>query len=143
MDELIYYLELKNQFYEKFHSITEKLLHRANANQWDEIAFFVDNRERVLNIIRSFDAKIAQLSQKMGDFTDIEMYRTKVQHILLKRESLGAKIIAQDLELISKLEEARMETIQELKTTLEVGQKLQSFSSAQPTTKKTKTTKDI
>jgi hypothetical protein len=65
MEEVIHYLEMKNHYYEKFQTITEKFLQQANQDRWDEIEFFVDNRERILNIIRSFDFKIAEAFEQV------------------------------------------------------------------------------
>src|SRR4051812_5301060 len=65
MDEVIYYLELKNQYYEKFHQMTRRFLDKANQNQWEGLDFFVENRERVLKIIQYFDHKIASHLQSI------------------------------------------------------------------------------
>ena len=58
MEEVIYYLELKNQYYEKFHNVTKRLLEYVQQNRWDILPSFVDTRERILHIIRSYDFKI-------------------------------------------------------------------------------------
>jgi hypothetical protein len=128
MEEVIHYLEMKNHYYEKFQSITEKFLVLANQDQWDGIEFFVDNRERILNIIRSFDFKIAEAFDRI-DFAMFNpvVYRSRVKELLDRRAALGNKIIALDLELIAKMEETKSETIRELKKTLETNQQLQSF----------------
>jgi hypothetical protein len=67
MEEVIHYLDLKNQYYEKFHTMTLKFLESANRDRWDDIDAFVDNRERILNIIRSFDFKIAKAFEECGE----------------------------------------------------------------------------
>jgi len=128
MEEVIHYLEMKNHYYEKFQAVTEKFLQMANQDCWDEIEFFVDNRERILNIIRSFDFKIAAAFEQI-DFTAFnpDMYRERVKGLLDRRAVLGNKIIALDLELIAKMEETKSETIRELKRTLETNQQIGSF----------------
>src|SRR4051812_49119404 len=73
MDEVIYYLELKNQYYEKFHQMTRKFLEKASQNNWDGLDFFVENRERVLKIIQYFDHKIATILKSIpAGTTDVD-----------------------------------------------------------------------
>lgn len=137
MEEVIYYLELKNTYYEKFLSITEKFLLQVQQDQWDNMDYFVDNRERILNIIRSYDFKIAELFHQIDvASTKLETYSTRVKELLERREVLGKKIMDQDLELIGKIDEVRTETIRDLKQTQETGQKLHSFTSPAPNRRK-------
>jgi hypothetical protein len=144
MEEVIYYLELKNQYYEKFLSITEKFLAHVQQDQWDSIDYFVDNRERILNIIRSYDCKIAELFQQI-DVTSarLETYSNRVKDLLERREALGKRIMDQDLELIGRIDEVRTDTIKELKKTQDATQKIHSFASPLAENKRHKTTKDI
>ena len=93
MEEVIYYLELKNKYYEKFLSVTEKFLQQVQADRWDNVEYFVDNRERILNIIRSYDFKIAELFQQVDIGSNrLEAYGERVKEILERRETLGKKI---------------------------------------------------
>ena len=129
MDEVIYYLELKNQYYEKFQVMTRRFLDKANQNQWEGLDFFVENRERVLKIIQYFDHKIAsQLQAIPAGTTDVETYRDQVRDIMKRRHTLGQTIVQLDLELIAKLEDVRNETIRELKKTQDLGHKLSSYN---------------
>lgn len=142
MEEVVYYLELKNKYYEKFLSVTEKFLTQVQQDRWDNVEYFMDNRERILNIIRSYDFKIAELFHQVDvSSARLESYSVRVKDLLEKREQLGKQIIDQDLVLISKVDEVRLSTIRELKKTQETGQKLHSFTSG--ATKRTKIPKDI
>jgi hypothetical protein len=144
MEEVIYYLELKNTYYEKFLSVSEKFLSQVTADRWDNIDYFVDNRERILNIIRSYDFKIAELFHQVDVGSNhVETYGNRVKELLERRETLGKKIMDQDLELIGKIDEVRSETIRDLKKTQDTGQKLHSFASPHPTAKRVKVPKDI
>ena len=133
MEQVIHYLELKNLYYEKFFNVTSKFLVHAVQEQWEDIEFFVDNRERILNIIRSFDLKIAKLLDEveMRD-SDLMKYRPQVKSLLDARTLIAGKIINQDLELIQKIDEMKTDTIRELKRTLETSQQLQSFDEPSP-----------
>ena len=129
MDDVLAYLELKNRYYDKFLSITEKFLVGARHNKWEGLELFVDSRERILNIIRSFDFKIAQCFEKSKlNNQQIEFYRPQVKDLLDHRDGLVSKIVNADLELVQHLEEVRSETIRDLKRTISVGQKIQTFA---------------
>jgi len=136
MEEIIHYLELKNHYYEKFLSLTKNFLNKAKQNLWDDIEFFVDNRERILNIIRSFDIKVSRLmaNTQVGD-TEAKYYREKVKAIFDRRTDVGNKILAIDLELIRCLDEMKTNTIKELKKTLDSQKPIQSFQSVSTPTK--------
>ena len=133
MEEVIHYLELKNQYYEKFHAMTCKFLEQARENRWDDLDFFVDNRERILNIIRSYDFKIAKLFEEQ-DLTklDLHVYRPRVKSLLESREQWVKKIVAVDLELVSKIDEMKSETIRDLKRSVETNHQLNAFSTSNP-----------
>jgi len=133
MEEVLHYLQLKNQFYEKFYSVTCKFLDQANRNQWDDIENFVDNRERILNIIHSFDFKIASLFQKLNLSKDeLDKYRGTVKEILDARAALANQIVRADLELITKMDEMKNDTIKDLKKSVETMHQINSFTT--PTT---------
>lgn len=128
MEEVIHYLELKNQYYEKFYNVTQKFLKQATDDKWNDIEFFVDNRERILNIIRSFDFKIASLFEglDLAD-TNLDFYKDRVKSLLEQRTQWASKIVALDLELVSKIDEMKTDTIRELKRVQETSQALESF----------------
>lgn len=128
MHEVLRYLELKNQYYEKFHSITQKFLDQTNQDKWDDLELVVDNRERILNIIHSFDHKIALHFQELNLSNDeMEQYRREVKRLMSIRGEWAEKIVTLDLELISKLDEVKSETIRELKKTVETSQQVGAF----------------
>ncbi|MBY0371731.1 hypothetical protein K2X33_13690, partial [bacterium] len=105
---------------------------------------FMDSRDRILNIIRSYDFKIAETFQKLNIGPDkLNSYGGRVREILDKREVLGKKIIDQDLTLMGKIDEVRSDTIRELKKTQDTGLKLHSFTSTPATPRRVKTTKEV
>jgi hypothetical protein len=112
MEEVIHYLELKNQYYEKFHAITSKFLAQSQQNRWGDLEFFVDNRERILNIIRSYELKIATLFERL-DLTncELDLYRSRVKALMEQRSAWANRIVALDLELINRIDEMKSETI--------------------------------
>jgi hypothetical protein len=142
MEEVLHYLEIKNQYYEKFHSVTMKFLEQANQNNWKDLTLFVDNRERILNIIRSFDFKIGRSLQDLGvEGSQVSKYEPKVKELFNERNRWVQKIVALDLELLTKMDDMKSETIRELKRSLETNQQLNSFTGVK-NRKSTKVTKD-
>lgn len=129
MEDVLAYLELKNRYYEKFLSLTEKFLVGVRRDKWDGLELFVDSRERILNIIRSFDFKIAQAFERTKlDSQQIDHLRPQVKGLMDRRDSLVNKIVSKDLELMQNIEEVKSETIRDLKKTISMSQKIQSFS---------------
>ncbi len=129
MEEILHYLELKNQYYEKFCSMSAKYLARTYDNAWDDLTFFVDNRERILNIIRSFDFKIAKLFQDIDPTAlDLTMYRPRVKALLDRRTELAKRIVEVDLELISRIDDMKSETIRDLKKSVETSHQMETFA---------------
>lgn len=128
MEEVLQYLEMKNHYYEKFYSITQKFLDHIARNDWKDMEFFVDSRERILNIIRSFDAKISkaiETSQRKNTITEEE--KSLMTKMMAKKKVLADKIVDLDLQVIAAIDDYKNETIRELKKTVEVQQQIDSF----------------
>ncbi len=129
MEEILHYLELKNQYYEKFCAMSAKYLAATYNDQWEDLDFFVDNRDRVLNIIRSFDFKIAKLFEAIDPTAlNLTLYRPRVKALLDRRSELAKRIVDVDLELISRIDDMKTETIRDLKKTVETGNQLETFN---------------
>jgi len=129
MDEVLECLVLKNHYYEKFYELTLKFLRVANKNQWDETASFVEDRERILSIIRSFDLKMGKLNPKLMNSTvSVDLYQEQVRKLMQVRNNWVTKIVALDLEIISKMDEIKSETIRELKAVTDSEESLKDFS---------------
>lgn len=137
MDDVLAYLELKNRYYSKFLTITEKFLQCARANDWERIDLFVDSRERILNIIKAFDFKIAEAFGRQDlSSPELEEYRPRVKQLMDQRTALVNRIVTIDLELIQSIEEMKTETIRDLKNTIARGQQIQSFDNIIPIKRK-------
>jgi len=135
MEEVLQYLQLKNHYYEKFFSVTQKFLDQIARNDWTNLDFFVDSRERILNIIRSYDAKISSVVESTKHRSKPSTVdQTQVARMLDQRRTLADKILELDLQLISAIDEYKNETIRELKKTVETQQQIDAFEkNSQPT----------
>lgn len=127
MEEVLHYLQLKNQYYEKFLTTTQRFIEQANQGKWEDLEFFVDNRERILNIIRSYDFKVARAFQKAEVTNENDYYGKRVRELLDRRTALANKIVSLDLELIAKIDEIKSETVRELKKSVETSHQIESF----------------
>lgn len=137
MEDVIQYLKMKNKYYEKFFSISTKFLEETNSDRWDNLQFFVENRERLLNIIRSLDQKIARAFKECSaNETELDSYRDSLKKLFDRKKYLGDQIISIDLQLISKIDSMKTKTIQKLKSTLQTNQVLDSFERSSAHTKK-------
>jgi len=144
MEEVLHYLDLKNQYYDKFHSMTVKFLENIAQDKWEDVDVFVDNRERILNIIRSFDFKIAKAFEEIDTSRcSIELYRPRVKAMLDRRAEIAKKIVALDLELISKMDDIKSETIRELKKCVETSQQIGAFVAPQGSRRPIKHTPEV
>ena len=135
MEEVLQYLEMKNHYYEKFFSVTQKFLDQIARNNWKDLDFFVDSRERILNIIRSFDAKISQaVEQSDTKIKATDEDRAILNQMMVIKRSLADKILELDLQVISAIDDYKNETIRELKKTLEAQPQIDAFEkNAAPT----------
>ena len=133
MEEVLHYLDLKNRYLDKFLGLTQKFLEQVHRGKWDEINLFIDNRERILNIIRYFDQKIAKHFDlvELG-VAELDTFRPRVKSLLDLRASITRRIINIDLQLISEIDEVKSETVRELKTAVETSHQVETFMENAP-----------
>ncbi len=118
MDEVLYYLELKNQFFEKLLAMTEDFLSKTKRNLWSQVNQFTEDREQVLDMIHSFESKIAEkFSSLQLTAEEVSFYQSRVKELFKKREWLVRRTVNLDLELIGKIDELKSERILELTNT--------------------------
>ena len=122
MEEVLHYLDLKNRYYEKFITLTERFLTEARSEQWDRLPAVADSRERILHILRPFDSRHANRFDELElAHLDLEQYRDRVKSHFSRREELVQRIVALDLELIGRLDELKSEALKDLRHRMETG----------------------
>ncbi len=111
-------LNEKNHFLEKFYSLNEKQLVQLTSSQYENIEYFYNQREDILNIIKYIDAEIVRAH---NDEVAMNMIASP-QDQEIARECLRVKnifvnrIIEQDIQIISLIERLKTNIINELKT---------------------------
>lgn len=144
MDEVFYYLEIKNHYYEKFYAVTAKFIGMNQEERWGELELLVDNRERILNIIRSYDFKISEALKSVGQAVlSSQEHAPRVKELLSIRKAIADRIVALDLQLISIIDEVKSEALREYKYAVDTSQKLESFEKAKHPRRHSKPTKDV
>lgn len=116
MEEVLHYLELKNDYYEKFYLVTKSLLEGIHHGVWNKIHDCIDIRERILKAIHSLDYRVAEVFLRIENKgIRLNAYGTRVRALLKKRAEWITQIVALDLELISRFDDIKSEHIRELK----------------------------
>lgn len=128
MEEILQYLEMKNHYYQKFYNVTHKFLDKVSRNEWEQTEFFVESRDRILSIIRSFDVKISRCMAEMKkDSEPTAIEKALLKKISQEKKMIGEKILEIDLRLITAIDDYKTETIKELQKTVKAQQHIDAF----------------
>jgi len=116
MIRIVSLLEEKNQYLEKFYKLNESELVELADNSYDNIENFYAAREGILKMVE----KIDQLIEEQVKFNELDI---KQASGLLKKRIVKAfaykveivnLVLSQDLQIISYIEKAKNELIEEL-----------------------------
>lgn len=110
MHRIINLLDQKNHYLEKFYSLNEnELLNFANKN-FDHLESFYQTREDILNTIRYIDDEIDKAETSILAAEE----KRQMNEALAIKDEYVARILAQDLEILSCIESAKSSIIREL-----------------------------
>lgn len=116
MDTVINLLKDKNYHLQKFHELNEgELLNFAEGN-FDNLEIFYQSRETILDLVRCIDRLIDAATNVQGaevEITDLE--RKEMITCMNVKNDLVTKILAQDLQVLSMIEQAKSNIIKELR----------------------------
>ncbi len=106
----------KNHFLEKFMSLNEKQIARMESGNYDQIETFYNQREDLLKIIKYIDAETnkAQMITKESDQPVAEADRKTIRENLKTKDMYTAKILDQDMQVLSLIDQAKSQIIKEL-----------------------------
>lgn len=114
MKRIVTLLNEKNHYLEKFFSINESHLAKFIKGQLDDLENFYNSREKILEIIRYIDSQIHTV-QSAEDHLPLAVHiRESVKEALAIKDLYVAKILEQDLSILSCIESAKSEIIREL-----------------------------
>ncbi len=112
MLRIIDLLNHKNHYLEKFYSINENEILNFARNDFSHLEDFYQSREKILETIRYIDSEIDVAQNSDAVVTNDQ--RRQVSTALAIKEEYVARILAQDLEILSCIESAKSNIIREL-----------------------------
>jgi hypothetical protein len=117
MIRVIQLMSEKNHFLEKFMSLNEKQILRFESGNYDQIELFYNQREDLLKIIKYIDAETnkAQLAIKQSSVMLSDAERKTIKESLKTKDNYTAKILDQDMHVLSLIDRAKSKIITELR----------------------------
>jgi len=112
MLRIITLLTQKNHYLEKFYSLNEKELLNFAESNFDNLDYFYQSREKILELIKYLDAEIEQTHQEDHLVEDSD--RREIRALLAVKEEYVSRIISQDLEILECIETTKSSIIREL-----------------------------
>ncbi len=105
----------KNHHLEKFYSLNDSQIEAFVAGQYEGLEVFYRTREGLLDVIRKIDDMIEVSNDIPLEGAAVDaVLKQKIVAFLQKKNSLVAKILEQDLQIISAIESAKSKVIKEL-----------------------------
>lgn len=116
MTRIITLLNEKNHYLEKFYSLNEVELANFAQGQFDNLEYFYQTRERILEVLKYVDAQLdkAQTEMETNQETLDEAARAEVREALTIKDEYVARIIEQDIQVLACIEMAKNSIIKEL-----------------------------
>ncbi len=116
METIINLLKDKNYHLEKFHELNStELLNFAEGN-FDNLEVFYQSRETILDLIRCIDRLIdAATGAQEGQIQATDGEKREITGCMNMKNELVTRILAQDLQILSMIEQAKSNIIRELR----------------------------
>lgn len=116
MDTIVNLLKDKNYHLQKFFQLNESELMNFAENNFENIEVFYQSRETILDLIRCIDRLIEAAASTQG--ADVQISDKHKKEILTEmniKSDLVTRILAQDLQILSVIEQAKSDIIKELR----------------------------
>lgn len=109
-------LNEKNHYLEKFYALNEVELVNFAQGNFDNIETFYQNREGILEVLQYIDAEIDKAHESEMNFSEeMTAQDKKDAHEALRiKDEYVARIIEQDIQVLSCIESAKNSIIREL-----------------------------
>jgi hypothetical protein len=116
MDTIINLLKDKNYHLQKFYQLNETELLNFTESNFDNLEVFYQSRETILDLIRCIDRLIDAASAAHGSPEKIsDQNKKEMLSSMNQKNDLVTRILAQDLQILSVIEQAKSEIIKELR----------------------------
>ena len=133
MEHIIELLKEKNHFLEKFSKLNDRELVRFNEGDFDGLDEFYTSRERLLKIVDQIDFMIEQQSTFVFKEDTTPGGKKEIAKEFDLKTDLVNKILAQDLQILSFIEQEKSTIIKELSTLKNNKKVIGSYKSGQKT----------
>ncbi len=105
----------KNFYLEKFYSLNESQLEFIQAHRFEGLETFYRTRDGILDIIRKIDELVDTSYDIPKSLADVDqVMKGQIIECLQIKNNLVAKILEQDLQILSAIESAKSFVIKEL-----------------------------
>ena len=108
----------KNVLLEKFMDLNQAELVNFSEDNFDNLENFYHSRDCILEMIRKIDQKIGDLNR--GHLTPEELSvqdKADILHLMDRKNEVVQLILAQDLQILSRIESEKSNIIKDLKKT--------------------------
>lgn len=111
-------LQEKNHFLEKFYSLNEKQLLRLSSGIFDGLDEFYNNREDILKIVKYIDNEISKChaNEELMGWKITAETQGSVKEAMRIKDIFVARILEQDVQILSLIDRLKNEVIKELRT---------------------------
>ncbi len=117
MLRIITLLNQKNHYLEKFYSMNEVEILNFSQGIFDNLETFYKNRESILEMIKYLDSELDLVQRNTADAEAQAMKaedRRQMQSAMAIKDEYVNRILSQDLEILSCIENAKTMIIREL-----------------------------
>lgn len=114
--DVIELLNQKNHYLEKFYSLNEVEIQNFTVGNFDNLENFYHTREKILDIIKYIDSQINNTQPEAEAFLNSSIDRKNMQEAIAIKEQYVNRIIEQDLQILSCIENTKSSIIKELQS---------------------------
>lgn len=116
METIINLLKDKNYHLQKFYQLNESELMNFAEGNFDNLEVFYQSRETILDLVRCIDRLIDAAAASQGeDFVASPQDKQEVISAMNSKNDLVQRILAQDLQILSVIEQAKSQIIKDLR----------------------------
>ncbi|MGE0526175.1 MAG: hypothetical protein AB7G93_17670 [Bdellovibrionales bacterium] len=136
MDTIINLLKDKNYHLQKFYQLNESELLNFTEGCFDNLEIFYQSRETILDLIRCIDRLIEAAAVSQGEqVTPTDSQKQEMLKAMNTKNDLVTRILAQDLQILSVIEQAKSDIIRELRQVQAAKKVMGAYKSGEPSGK--------
>ena len=115
METILNLLRDKNYHLQKFFQMNETELMNFTEGHFENLEVFYQSRETILDLVRCIDDLIEQSATAEGTEDVTDQNRSDMLRLMNQKNDLVQRILAQDLQILSAIEQAKSNIIRELR----------------------------